>query len=230
MRLYIYKGQVTQYSISNNGELYNNTTKKFLKGQISKNGYRTYNIIIGKLSKRLYTHRMVAETYLPTGNQNLEVHHKNGNKLDNFYGNLEWISVAAHGELTGKTNFLFNKKVYQFDRSRVLVATYPTIRECVRLNHFDESNLIRSLKRENKTLSHGYYWSYYPDNNFTAEEIKHSPNQRKVGQYTLEGLLINTFSSMKEAERETRVSRARISECCNNKRNNYQNYIWKFLD
>ena len=66
MRLYIYNGQVTTYYITTNGELFNSKTGKWLKGQInSKNGYKSYNISIDGESKRLYAHRMVAETYIP---------------------------------------------------------------------------------------------------------------------------------------------------------------------
>ena len=86
MQLYIYNGQVTTYYITTTGELYNSKTNKWLKGQINyKNGYKTYSISIDGQKKRLYAHRMVAQTYIPNDDPILktEVHQINGNKLDN---------------------------------------------------------------------------------------------------------------------------------------------------
>ena len=46
MQLYFYNGQSTNYQITKDEKLYNTKTKKWLKGQIQKNGYVTYNITL----------------------------------------------------------------------------------------------------------------------------------------------------------------------------------------
>ena len=93
MQLYFYNGQPTNYQITRNGSLYNIKTKKWLKGQVSKNGYRTYHISLNGERKRLYAHRMVLMTFDPLHNmEDYEVNHINGDKLNNNLENLEWVT------------------------------------------------------------------------------------------------------------------------------------------
>ena len=47
----------------------------------------------------LYTHRAVAEYFIDNPDNLPIVHHKDGNKLNNIYTNLEWISVKDHNRI-----------------------------------------------------------------------------------------------------------------------------------
>jgi len=53
---------------------------------------------------------------------------------------------------------------------------------------------------------------------------------RKVNQYTLDNMFVNSFDSIKEAEKCTGVSNKHISSVCRGKRNNTGGYIWKYVD
>ena len=87
--------------------------------------------------------------------------------------------------------------------------------------------MIEQLNRKIKTLSHGYYWSTSEDNNF---EIKHTNGIGKpVGQFLLNGELINKFESRNEAARKTGFDRSRIGECCNGKIKTYRGYVFKYI-
>lgn len=61
---------------------------KFVKGSLMKNGY--YCIRTG--GKSIYTHRLVAETFLKKPIGKNCVNHKDLNKLNNKVCNLEWCS------------------------------------------------------------------------------------------------------------------------------------------
>lgn len=52
---------------------------------------------------------------------------------------------------------------------------------------------------------------------------------KKVGKYTLDGILIESYNSITEAVEKSGTYREYISECCNNKRTKFINYIWKFI-
>lgn len=55
-------------------------------------------------------------------------------------------------------------------------------------------------------------------------------NKRSKGvfQYSMKGLLINEFYSMKEASRTTEVHQQNISKCCNGKRKSAGGFKWEF--
>ena len=56
-----------------------------------------------------------------------------------------------------------------------------------------------------------------------------SVNRKKVGKYTLDGVLIETYDSIKEGSDKTSTPLWYISNCCNNKRKIYNEYNWKFI-
>lgn len=231
MQLYIYNGQVTTYYITTTGELFNSKTSNWLKGQVNKNGYKTYNISIDGEKHRLYAHRMVAETYLPLIKGKNEVNHKDGNKLNNNVENLEWVTSSEnkkHSILNGLRDSQL-QKVYCFDENKKLVCVYSSVSECARLLHINASWLIEQLNREEKTISHGFYWSRENNPNFKTRETHIQPTEKRVGQYNNEGILIECYRNLTDAGRKTGYDRHRISECCNNKIKSYKGFIWKFL-
>jgi len=80
------------HTITKNGEVYSLKTLKYLNPIIGKNGYKVVNITSIDGNKVLeYIHRLVARAFVE-GDQTLTVNHKDGDKLNNHYTNLEWIS------------------------------------------------------------------------------------------------------------------------------------------
>lgn len=229
MRLYTYKGQITHYYITTEGKLYNSKTKNWLKGQIGKNGYLSYQISIDGIKKRLYAHRMVAETYLSKIENKNEVNHKDGNKLNNNINNLEWVN-SQENKIHAIENHLRDNtltKVYCFDKNKKLVCIYPSIVEFNQVTHWNTSWLNEQLNRKVKTLSHGYYWSKTPDNNFETKET--NGIKKPIGQYTLNGELIERYESRNECARINGFDKKRLGECCNGKIKTYRGFIFKYL-
>lgn len=85
----------TNFWIEDTGRLRNSRTKRWLKGGINK-GYHFYSLFFRGKQYIFYTHRLVAEYFIPNPNKFPIVHHKDGNRLNNFYLNLEWISAKEH--------------------------------------------------------------------------------------------------------------------------------------
>lgn len=229
MKVYIYNGQITTYFITTNGSLFNSKTNKWLKGQTNKFGYHTYNISIDGEKKRLYAHRMVAETYLTKPENKTEVNHKDGNKLNNDVSNLEWVTSFEnkyHAIKSGLRDSTLTK-VYCFDKNKKLVCTYESIAEAAKINHYNVSWIFEQLNRKIKTLSHGYYWSRTPENNFDTK--MNNGVGKPIGQFLITGELIQKFNSRNECARETGYDRKRIGECCNGKIKTYHGYVFKYL-
>jgi hypothetical protein len=79
---------LSDYTITENGEVINNHTLRRVKAQPNGKGY--LRVRIG--GKRRFVHRLVAEKYIPNPENKPQVNHKDGNKLNNSVGNLEWVT------------------------------------------------------------------------------------------------------------------------------------------
>lgn len=74
-----------EYEVSNIGNVRNSKTYKILSREITYRGYARVNIS----GKHQYVHRLVADAFYEGRNGDLDVRHRDGNKLNNFIGNLE---------------------------------------------------------------------------------------------------------------------------------------------
>ena len=91
------------------------------KGTISKNGYK----IITINNRRIYEHRLVWEQHYGIIPKGYQIHHINGNKLDNKIENLELISQKEHLKKHSKEN--------HFGKNRIGIE--PTNKTSVEIRH-----------------------------------------------------------------------------------------------
>ena len=92
------------YQISNYGRVKsfprNGAGKKIkiLVPVISMDGY--LRVLLSKNNKRknCFIHRLVAEAFISNFENKPHVNHKFGNKLDNYFENLEWTTVAENNQ------------------------------------------------------------------------------------------------------------------------------------
>lgn len=229
MKRYHYNGIETRYSISEDGKVYNNDTRRWLVGQIGKTGYRSFNLSLPGGKKRLYGHRLVAETFLNNGNlERVEVNHRNGIKDDNRIDNLEWVTSSENKIHAIATGLINNRKVvYRFNKQKELVKTYDSFSDVIAVEGINESWLSEQLRREIKTLSHDSYWSYSSDNFFETKET--GGIKKKVGMYDKDGMLVAEFDSRNECARKTGYDKKAIGECCNGKRKYCNGFVFKYL-
>lgn len=81
------------YYISEYGDLYNSISNNIISGSIGTHGYRQYNI----KGVIVLAHRLVAWEFVDTNrNLTLTVDHIDCNKLNNYYQNLEWVSLQEN--------------------------------------------------------------------------------------------------------------------------------------
>jgi len=92
------------YQVSNRGDVRSNNPhfKKrkenfLLTPWRTEGGYQVVQLFDGKDRRRCTTvSRLVAQAFVPNPENKPQVNHKNGNKLDNFYLNLEWVTDSEN--------------------------------------------------------------------------------------------------------------------------------------
>ena len=102
----------------------------------------------------------------------------------------------------------------------------------------------KKLSEANKGENNAMYGKFLEDNPFyqvahsdeTREKLRQinlaseNKERKAVNQFDLNGILINTFISVGEAERQTDIHGPRISNCCNGITKSAGGYIWSFVN
>lgn len=126
-RKLVYDGVTYEnFSITEHGEIKNLRTNHIYKNSINKSGY--YNVYLplgtrGKV-KAVRVHKAVAETYIPNPNNLPFVHHKDENKENPDYCNLEWVTAQKNtqyhlNELKKDTEYYNNRKLSAEDIKQI---------------------------------------------------------------------------------------------------------------
>lgn len=119
----VYGGKVYEnFTITEHGEIKNLLTNYTYKNSINKDGYCMVYLPMGKRGKvkAVRVHKGVAETYIPNPYNLPLVHHKDENKSNPDWTNLEWTTYKKntkyhHDELKKKTEYFNNRKLSKED-------------------------------------------------------------------------------------------------------------------
>jgi len=87
------EGYEGKYQITSWGRVYNVDTGRFLKPEVCEKGYLRVDLIDRK-GKRTHhkVHRLVGKAFSPNPEGKPQINHKDGNKQNNSFTNLEWVT------------------------------------------------------------------------------------------------------------------------------------------
>ena len=118
-------------------------------------GYQILGLMIDGCRKTIAVHKLVALGFVPNPDNLPEVNHKDGNKLNNHFSNLEWCSRGANIQHAFESELRSAKGVKnprcKVDERTVreicslLAAGYTAVE--IRNEGFDY-NLVRAIKRK----------------------------------------------------------------------------------
>ena len=155
---------VTNYEVSDLGQIRNTKTNYILKGRLSKSGYLQVSLTDKetKKQKNYYIHRLVAIYFLENLDNKREVNHKDGNKLNNNVDNLEWVTPSENQKhrqkILGKTK-TSQRKIGKFNKNHVLIEEYQSIVDAAKSFGKSRVNIDNALQGKQKT-AYGFIWEY----------------------------------------------------------------------
>jgi hypothetical protein len=131
-----------KYEISNTGIIRNRLTKNIISQFKNNAGY--YRVNIGLPSKKYFVHRLVAKYFINGYFEGAVVNHKDCNKTNNFYSNLEWVTRSynsKHAYINGLQHGSFNKKPYIYKN-----VLYKTSRDLAKFLKISKSTFYDKIK------------------------------------------------------------------------------------
>lgn len=160
------------YQVSNFGNVKNlNFHRSGKEGLLSKGkdrcGYLCVDMYRNGKKKRKMIHRLVAEAFIPNERKGIakEVNHKDENKKNNHYSNLEWVTGseninygtrnqrAAFANFNGKCS----KPVMQYDLEGHFIREWPSLSQIKReTGCIGAGNCCRGTAK----TAYGFIWKF----------------------------------------------------------------------
>jgi len=148
------KGYEGIYFVSDMGN-FKNSKGALITQYVRPNGYVSIRLHkIGSI-KDYFSHILVAEAFCPQDEYSIQVHHKNGNKQDNWAENLMWCTPAENVNFSLKHPY---KQIKATEIETGKVTYYPTIAS-VWYNGFNPAGVSACLHRRGGT-SQCHTWEY----------------------------------------------------------------------
>lgn len=120
------------YSVREDGDVVSHLygKDKLLKGIVKPDGYKMYFLKTDadRRGKWMYAHRLVALLYVDNPDNLPEVNHKDRNKLNNHFSNLEWCTHkqnirhsydTGRKVISGADHYLTGKKISESARAKM---------------------------------------------------------------------------------------------------------------
>lgn len=159
-------GYEDNYQISNYGNVKNKITGKILIGDKNNIGYRRV-ILYQPKKKRFFVHRLVALHFVDGYKENLVINHIDGNKENNHYKNLEWVTRSEndlHAFRLGLRHTYpsqFKYRIEQFDlKTNQTIHVFENINECTNTLHVARTNIYACCNGRQKSCR-GFGFRYY---------------------------------------------------------------------
>ena len=194
-------------------------------------------------------HRLVAEAFIPNPENKPHINHKDGNKQNNYFENLEWCTRSHNMKHAFATGLKVNKKgaehphavrIHQFSLDGKYIQPWGSISDCAKYLHEQgdptpvvmlRKDITQNLSGRSKT-AHGYIFSY--TDTINLEEHEHTKHTTPiVGTHKKDGSQL-FFQSFHEAEgyvtKDGKIlSGTLICACIKGRgRSSHGGYNWKY--
>ena len=152
------------YYVSNFGRVLSRKRKKprIISQQISNSGYVRVHLCVNGKGVNYSVHRLVAEAFVEKEEGCDFVNHKDENKLNNNFQNLEWCT-SEYNNNYGATNYrqarTKGKPIYQVSKNGVIVDKFFAISEASRQTGFALGGISECANGKRHEFR-GYRWRF----------------------------------------------------------------------
>jgi hypothetical protein len=220
--------------ITDTSVITNKKTNRQLKLYRSKVGYIVVDIFENNKRTKYYLHRLLAIHFIPNPENKREINHKDGNKLNNSFDNIEWVTPSENRlhaystELTKGTPRKTSNAELQIILNKFLAGI--TITQLAKEAKVGLSRLSIHLKQY--AISIGYENEYIAALTY-QKKLRNITTKRKTykvdmcNKNTQE--FIKNFSSLQEAAKFLgKATSGPISNVLNDKQKSAYGYFWKY--
>ena len=157
------KGYEGLYQVSAWGEVRSIKRNIFLRQHADKDGYLKVLLSKHGKSKNFFVHRLVAEAFIPNPDNLPCVNHKDEDKTNNAFRNLEWCTVQYNTtyhdvHLKKKTN---KKAVVQYDLDGSVVRVWSSASEAAKALGISRGSISACcLHLPHFKSVHGFRWEF----------------------------------------------------------------------
>jgi hypothetical protein len=199
-----------------------------------------------------FIHNLVCRTFLAPLQPGNKVIHQNGITTDNYYKNLEIVSITPavrlikgkkydfslyyRVEFESKTVMHDTVTVLQFDMEGKFIREYKSLKSASVITHIDGHQISACMRGEQKSAG-GYQWRYKKDLPFKKKSIDISPVQylpspraHPILQFDLKGNFIKEYPTILEAEKHVNTSYSSISKSALGEYETAGGFQWRYKD
>lgn len=231
----IIDNQETNYSVSDKGEIRNDTTNYLLKLALQQ-GYYHVNLSINKKSKRFRVHRLVAEAFIPNPENKPYVNHIDGIRSNNEIKNLEWCTPAEntqHAIRTGLMKPTRERAVIQYSLDGKKIKEYISLAEAARQTNSSVEKIILVCQHQRETHN-DFQWRYKNEESEKLQPIS-SPKTKpkRVAQINPKtGEVINIYNSFCQAAKAVNGTQSAITHVIKGDKGTktHKGFGWKLVD
>lgn len=149
------------YEISNYGNIRNSITKiKIIP--YKRKGYLFIKVSNTIKRQEYRVHRLVGIYFIANPNNYPDINHKDENKENNHFSNLEWCTKQynnTYGTRIDKAKQKLFIKVQKYSKDNIFIEEYNSIDEAGLLNNILPCNISNVLNGKQKTAK-GFIWKY----------------------------------------------------------------------
>ena len=154
----------SDYKISNWGRVFSKKRNTFITGKPNTNGYYQVRLSNKDGYKDVLIHRLVADYFVPNLVMGTQINHKDQNKNNNRWSNLEWCdpkdninygtrSIRASESRKRNRNYI----ICQYDLNGNLIAEYNTPKDAALAVDGRTDSIRWALDGKLKT-TYGFVW------------------------------------------------------------------------